>query len=165
MSSIDVKSGQVTITDETIQIDIGPFGALKRLFEQSTLIMIVFIIGLPFQIIGFIFDPFPFAHEIGQFVIVFAIITLSLASILPRLRNTIATETDLPRSVVDRVEYTTGSRLRAPKLRIIATYGTVTGVRPVSLSPLQLGGDQQLEAAIEAFEDASINIVPAPGEN
>ncbi|WP_264556674.1 hypothetical protein [Halocatena marina] len=164
MPSIDVKSGQVTITDEAIQIDTGPFGGLKRLFEQSTRIKVFFIGSSIFLPLVFIFDPAPLTREMAQFAIVFAILGLSLGEILPRLMNTIATESELPRSVVDRVEYTTGSRLRAPKLRIIATYGTETGVRPVHLSPLQLGGGQQLEAAIEAFEDAGITIVPAPEE-
>lgn len=160
MTSIEVGGGLVTITDETIQIDIGPFGALKRLYEQSRLIVVFLIIGLLFEAGSIVFDPFPLAREFGQFIIIFTIGGFTLGVILPKLRNNIGTAAEIRRTAIDWVEYTTGSRLFAPKLRIIVTDGEVTGVRPVPLSFRQLG-EQQLEEAIQAFEKAGISIVPA----
>ncbi|MFC6964495.1 hypothetical protein [Halocatena marina] len=79
--------------------------------------------------------------------------------------SNIAAASEIPRETVNRVEYTTGSRLSAPKLRIIVTDGENTGTRPVPLSHRQIGGDQELEDAIKAFEDAGITIVPTDGDS
>lgn len=81
--------------------------------------------------------------------------------IIPRLRNNIGTETELHHSAIDHVECTIGSRFRAPKLRFIVTYGKVMGIRPIPLSHRQHGGDEQLENAIQVFEEAGITVVPA----
>lgn len=161
MTSIEVHAGTVTITEETIQIDIGPFGALKRFYEQSKLI-VTFLIGcFLLMVLVFLLDPGPYYRTLSEFTIVFTTISFSLGVIYPKLRNNIKHASEISRTTIHRVEYTTGSRLFAPKIRIIVDDGVVTGVRPIPLSHQRLGGDQQLEQAIQAFEDAGIDIVPA----
>ncbi len=164
MRSIEVGGGTVTITDETLQIDISPMGAAKRLYKQSKLIVGLLIGGLLFEIVLAILYS-GFFMDILKFIFIFAISGFVLASILPRLMSNIAAASEIPRETVNRVEYTTGSRLSAPKLRIIVTDGENTGTRPVPLSHRQIGGDQELEDAIKAFEDAGITIVPTDGDS
>ncbi|UPM44525.1 hypothetical protein [Halocatena salina] len=100
----------------------------------------------------------PISLELHALIVVIA--SFALVTILPKLLNNIATASELDRTAIERVEYTTGSRVIPPRLRIIVDDGERSGVRPVPLSYYQLG-DQQLEAAIQAFEDAGIEIVPA----
>lgn len=165
MTSVTVGGGTVTITDETIQIDIGPFGALKRLHEQSKRITAFLICGLLLMVVVLVFDSSSFRHTLAEFTIRFTVITLSLSVVYPRLRNSIKYASEISRTTIHRVEYTTGSRLFAPKIRIIVDDGVVTGVRPIPLSHRRLGGDQQLEDAIQAFGDNGIDIVPAPDDS
>lgn len=158
MTSIEVGAGTVTITDETIQIDIGPFGALKRFHEQSKLIIPFLIFGIVLTLHTSVLDSSPL-RELGRFAIIFVIAGFTLGSLLPRIRNNIGTATEIRRTDVERVEYTTGSRLLARRLRIIVAAET-TGVRPVPLAYRQLG-EQQLSNAIQTFEDTGITVVPA----
>lgn len=148
------------ITDETIQIDLGPIRALKRLYEQSRLIVVFFIVGLSYTAGTAVFGASPL-RELGIFVIIFSVIGIPLATLYPKFRNNIRTASEIRLTTVDHVEYTIGSRLHLPKLRIIVDDGEKTGIRPITLSPRQLGGDQQLEQAIKSFEDVGITIVPA----
>lgn len=161
MSFIKAHAGTVTITDETIQIDISPFGAIKRLYEQSKFIFLFLIGGLLLMVVVFVFDSSPLRRTLSQFVIIFAIAGFTLGFILPKFMNDVESASEIRRTAIDRVEYTTGSRVRPPKLRIIVDDGEKSGTRPVPLSHRRLGGDQQLEDAIHAFEDAGITIVPA----
>lgn len=160
MRSIEVSAGTVTITDEIIQIDIGPFGALKRLHEQNNFIGPILIIGVVITLHESVFGSFP-NRELAQFAIIFAIAGFTLDKLHRRIKNNVSVATEIRRTDVERVEYTTDRRLSPQRLRIIVADGETTGVRPVPLSYQQLGGDQQLEAAIEAFEDAGITVVPA----
>ncbi len=159
MRSVKVGVGQVTITDETIQIDQGPIRVLKRLYEQSKLLIAFIIIGSLCTIIMAIFESSPL-REFAQITIIFVIIGIPLATLYPKIRNNIENASEICRVDIRHIKYTTGSRLSAPKLRIIVDDGVATGVRTVPLSHRRLGGDQQLEAAIQAFEDAGIEIVP-----
>ncbi len=59
MRPIEVGAGTVTITDETIQIDIGVFGSLQRFHEQSKLFLPFFIFGLLLMSIVYISHPSP----------------------------------------------------------------------------------------------------------
>lgn len=160
ITSIKVGGGTVAITEETIQIDISPFGSLKRFYEQSKLFVGFFIGGMMMVVVVFILDPSPYYRTLSRYALIFVIVGFTLVTILPKLMNNIATASELDRTAVERVEYTTGSRVISPRLRIIVDDGERSGVRPVPLSYYQLG-DQQLEAAIQAFEDAGIDIVPA----
>lgn len=160
MTSIEVGGGTVTITDETIQIDIGPFGSLKRFYQQSKLFVGFFIGVVVLAVVVFILDPSPYYRTLSRIFIIFILASFALVTILPKLMNNIQTASELDRTAVERVEYTTGSRVISPRLRIIVDDGERSGVRPVPLSYYQLG-DQQLEAAIQAFEEAGIEIVPA----
>lgn len=45
MTSLKVGGGQVRITEKTIQIDLGPIKALKRLYEYNKLIIAFLIVG------------------------------------------------------------------------------------------------------------------------
>jgi hypothetical protein len=161
MTSVAVAGGQVTITDETVEIDIGPFGALKRVYEQSRLVVALFIICLLIAVGMFLSDSSPF-RELGLFAIVFTVVGLALSSILgkiaPKISNNIKFASSINRTTIDHIEYTVGSRLRLPKLYIIVTDGEVTGTRSVPLSLRKLGGDQQLEHAIQSFEEAGISV-------
>lgn len=158
--TIQVGGGQVRITDKTIQVDISPFGSFKRLYQRSKFIFSFFISGMLLMVVVFILDPSPYYRTLSQFMIAFVILGFSLGYIVPRVRNNIGSASEISRTTVDRVEYTTGSRLLPSKLLIIVTEGEKTGTRPVPLSYRRLG-DQQLEDAIEAFEEAGITIVPA----
>lgn len=160
MTSIEVGGGTVTITEETIQIDISPFGSLKRFYEQSKLFVGFFIGGMVLAVVVFFFDPSPVRRMLSRYALIVVIASFALVTILPKLMNNIQTASELDRTAVERVEYTTGSRVISPRLRIIVDDGERSGVRPVPLSYYQLG-DQQLEAAIQAFEEAGIEIVPA----
>lgn len=162
MTSIKVGGGTVTITDENIQINIGPFGALKRFYEQNNTIVALLIGCFLLMIVVFLLDPGPYYRTLSEFTIAFTTISLTLGVIYPRLRNNIKYASEISRTTIHRVEYTTGSRLSAPKIRIIVDDGVVTGVRPIPLSHFQLG-EQQLEEAIQAFDDNGIDIVPADG--
>lgn len=163
MNSIEVRAGTVTITEENIHIDIGPFKGVKRIYEQSKLLFSFLIGGLLLMVVVFILDSSPFRRTLSQFVLIFAIAIFTFSFIFHRLRDNIKTASEIRRTTVDRVEYTTGSQVFPPKLRIIVSDGVVTDGRPVRLSHRRLGGDQQLEDAIQAFEDAGITIVPADG--
>ncbi|UPM44880.1 hypothetical protein [Halocatena salina] len=160
MTSFKVGGGQLLITDEIIQINLGPIRALRRLYEQSKLIMVFFTVGLSYTAGTAVFGS-SLLCELGTFVIIFTIIGITLATIYPRIRNNIRTASEISRSTVDHVEYTTGSRFRLPVLRIIVSDNNTTGVRPITLYPYQYGGKEQLEAGIQTFEDAGIEIVPA----
>ncbi|WP_330631240.1 hypothetical protein [Halocatena halophila] len=167
MKSTKVAAGTVTITDETIQIDLSPFTSFKRLFEQSKLIGAFFIGGYLMTVLIFVFDPSPYFQTLSKFVLIFSIVGPPIAIIVQKLRNDIASASEIQRSTVSHVEYTGGSRL-FPMLRIIVEDGKKTGARPVPLSHQRLGGDKQLENAITAFEEAGISVVPAdetPDEN
>lgn len=161
MTSIKVKDGKLTITDETIQIDLSPIKALKRIYEQSKLIVVFSTTSVLYIIIVFLIDLGPFYHTFIQVFFAFVIISILLKILSQELINSIKTASEIRRTAIDRVEYTTGSRVRLPKLRIIVDDGEKSGTRPVPLSHRRLGGDQQLEDAIHAFEDAGITIVPA----
>lgn len=162
MVSIKVGGGLLMIDEETIQIELGPIRALKRLYEQSKLIIIIVIVGLPYTAGVAVFGSSPL-REFGQFAILFIVIGFPVATIHYRLSNSIRTASEIRRSAIDHIEYTTGSQLRFPTLRIIITNGEVTEVRPVTLLHQRLGGDQQLEDAIQAFEESGITIDPADG--
>lgn len=161
MTSIKVKDGKLTITDETIQIDLSPIKALKRIYEQSKLIVVFSTTSVLYITIVFLIDLGPFYHTFIQVFFAFVIISILLKILSQELINSIKTASEIRRTAIGRVEYTTGSRVRLPKLRIIVDDGEKSGTRPVPLSHRRLGGDQQLEDAIHAFEDAGITIVPA----
>ncbi|MFC6964483.1 hypothetical protein [Halocatena marina] len=158
MRSIEVGAGTVTITAETIQIDLGLFGGLRRLQEQSKLVFPFSIVGLLVTLHTAVFDPTPL-RVFARFIIIFIVAGVALGSLLPRIRNNIGTATEIPRTNVKRVEYTR-SRLFGLKLRLIVDDGETTGVRPVPLAARQLG-KQQLAEAKQTFEDAGITVVPA----
>lgn len=141
MRFIEVGAGTVTITDETILIDIGAFGSLKRFQEQSKLFLPFFIFGLLLVLYMAVFDSWP-VRELARFVIIFTISGFTLDSLLPRIWDDIRVATEIRRTDVERVEYTSS-----------------TGIRPVPLAYRQLG-EQQLEDAIPAFEDAGITVIP-----
>lgn len=167
MTSLKVGGGQVRITEKTIQIDLGPIKALKRLYEYNKLIIAFLIVGSLYMINMAFFESSPL-RELAQFAIIFGLISIPLSILYPRMRDNIGTASEISRTIVDHVEYTTGSRVFVPQLHIIVDDGVVTGVRSVPLSHRQLGGDKQLENAIRAFEEAGIDIVPAddtPGED
>lgn len=157
MRFIEVGAGTVTITDETILIDIGAFGSLKRFQEQSKLFLPFFIFGLLLVLYMAVFDSWPL-RELARFVVIFTISGFTLDSLLPKMWDDIRVATEIRRTNVERVEYTS-SRLFGLKLRIIVVDGETTGVRPVPLAYRQLG-EQQLENAIQAFEDADISVIP-----
>ncbi|WP_248910981.1 hypothetical protein [Halocatena marina] len=166
MRSIEVGAGVVTITDETIQLDLGLFGGIKRFHEQSKYIIPILIIATISTVHEAVFGSSPL-REFSQFAIILGILTFTfytLDRLLPRIWNNIGLATELRRTDVKQVEYTAGGRLLPRRLRIIVDDGKTTGVRLVSLSYRQLG-EQQLADAKQAFEDAGITIVPAPEEN
>ncbi|MFC6965198.1 hypothetical protein ACFQJ8_27725 [Halocatena marina] len=166
MRSIEVGAGVVTITDETIQLDLGLFGGIKRFHEQSKYIIPILIIATISTVHEAVFGSSPL-REFSQFAIILGILTFTfytLDRLLPRIWNNIGLATELRRTDVKQVEYTAGGRLLPRRLRIIVDDGKTTGVRLVSLSYRQLG-EQQLADAKQAFEDAGITIVPAPEES
>lgn len=73
MTSIKVKDGKLTITDETIQIDLSPIKALKRIYEQSKLIVVFSTTSVLYIIIVFLIDLGPFYHT---FIQVFLLLSL-----------------------------------------------------------------------------------------
>lgn len=66
MTSIEVGGGQIRITDETIQIDIGPFGVVKRLYEQNKLIVPFLIFAVLVAAESALFGSSPL-RELGRF--------------------------------------------------------------------------------------------------
>ncbi|WP_330631244.1 hypothetical protein [Halocatena halophila] len=162
-----IRSGTVTITDETVQLNTSPLGALKRLHEQNILIVPFLIVIMVLAVDTSMSDSSPIQY-LGKFVVIFAISAITFEYIYKYIGNSIKNASEIPRNSINHIEYTTGSKLLAPKLYIVVEKEKKTKKRPVFLSLQSLGGDQELKNAIEAFEEAGIAIVPAdetPDEN
>ncbi len=162
-----IRSGTVTISDGTIQLNTSPLGALKRLHEQNRLIIPFLSIGMLLAIDTSMSDSSPIQY-LGKFVVIFAISAITFEYIYKHVSNSIKNTSEISRSSINHIEYTTGSKLLAPKLYIVVEKEKKTKKRPVFLSLQSLGGDQELKNAIEAFEEAGITVVPAdetPDEN
>ncbi|MFC7193348.1 hypothetical protein ACFQL7_28510 [Halocatena marina] len=113
MRSIEVGAGVVTITDETIQLDLGLFGGIKRFHEQSKYIIPILIIATISTVHEAVFGSSPL-REFSQFAIILGILTFTfytLDRLLPRIWNNIGLATELRRTDVKQVEYTAGGRL------------------------------------------------------
>ncbi|MFC6964074.1 hypothetical protein [Halocatena marina] len=161
MTTIKIRKGTLSITDDTVQLDTGLFSSMKRLYEQSRPIYAFLSFSLLLVPVMGVFDPLPLAREMVLFLLVFVILMLADSALGPKVRNNIASATEIRRTAIDHVEYAPSSWVQSPKLRIIVTEGEKTGERPVILSHPRLGGDQQLERLIQAFGDSGITVVPA----
>lgn len=160
MSSVPIRQGSMGISNERIQIDTTSIGGIKRLYEQSRRSVAFLLFCWLVLIAGAIVNATPLVREMLVFVIVFVVLLASFNFVAREFWDSIATASTISCTDIGHIEYTTESWLR-PKLKIIVTDGDSTGIRKVRLSLRRHGGDQQLERAIQAFEETGISVISA----
>ncbi len=153
------------INEEGVEIESTSIGGIKRLYGQSKLFVIFLLFCWLVLIADAIVNPTSLARERLAFATVFVVLLAGFNFVAREFWDSIATASTISYNDINWVEYTTESWFR-PKLRIIVTDGDSTGVRKVRLSLRRHGGDQQLERAIQAFEDAGITVtsIEDPGD-
>ncbi len=160
--SFECRKGTVSITDSYIEIDTSVIGAVKIIYKQSKILFYIIMISLLFMATVLVISQDQYRRTLAKFVFSFALLAFAISyahKILQEKYLNISPEIQLEK--VDRVEYTTGSQLSPPKVTIMVTGPKKMRSRPVHLSHQKLGGDKQLENAINVFEDGDITIVPA----
>lgn len=157
MPLVPIRRGEMKINEEGVEIESTWIGAIKRLYGQSKRSVIFLLFCWLMLIAGAIVDAKPLVREMLAFATVYVVLLVSFDFVASEFWDSIATASTISYNDINWVEYTTESWFR-PKLRIIVTDGDSTGVRKVRLSLRRHGGDQQLERAIRAFEDAGITV-------
>lgn len=157
MPLVPIRQGEIKINEEDVEIESTSIGGIKRLYGQSKRFVIFLLFCWLVLIADAIVNPTSLARERLAFATVFVVLLVSFNFVAREFWDSIATASTISCADINWVEYTTESWLR-PKLRIIVTDGDSTGVRTVRLSLRRHGGDQQLERAIQAFEDAGITV-------